>query len=104
MEAGITPPPVGQQERTLLAWRRTSLALVGAALVALHLAITQGSISAIVAALVCVGFALATVLESQLAYNSSADSPRSPAVVLLLNLLCIASLAAVGIVFALSQS
>ena len=38
----MSGPPAGQQERTLLAWRRTSLALVGTSLVALHLAITQG--------------------------------------------------------------
>ncbi|MEI6373204.1 MAG: DUF202 domain-containing protein [Actinomycetes bacterium] len=99
----MSGPPAGQQERTLLAWRRTSLALVGTSLVALHLAITQGSVNAIVAAFVCVGFGLATALESQLAYSSSADVPRSPAVILLLNLLCIASLAVVGISFAVSQ-
>jgi len=36
----MSGPPAGQQERTLLAWRRTSLALVGTSLVALHLALT----------------------------------------------------------------
>ena len=101
----MNPPPAGQQERTLLAWRRTSLALVGASLVVLHIAVSERSAHATVASLVCVGFALATVLESQFAHggSDSATRPRSPALILVLNFLCIASLAVVGIVFAVSQ-
>jgi uncharacterized membrane protein YidH (DUF202 family) len=70
--------PGAQPERTLLAWRRTSLSLVAAALVALHLAQVSGSALAVAAAVLCLVLALATVAESQYAHGNHAESMASP--------------------------
>ena len=70
--------PGAQPERTLLAWRRTSLSLVVAALVAIHLAQVSQSVVALVAAVLCLVLALATVAESQYAHGNHTAAMSDP--------------------------
>ena len=94
-----------QPERTLLAWRRTALALAGAAAVGVHLAVVRLSPAAMIMALLCLVLSLALVAESQLALGSHHEAlarPRPAFRLLVTCASCIVALAATGLALALT--
>ncbi|SDX90240.1 protein of unknown function [Micromonospora pattaloongensis] len=54
-----------QPERTRLAWRRSALALTGVTVLALRLAITRGTLGALLAAATLLGWATLVVVGSR---------------------------------------
>ena len=94
-----------QPERTLLAWRRTAIALSAAAAVGVHLAVVRLSPAAIATSILCLVLALALVAESQRALGNHLESlarPRPAFVLLTTCASCVIALAATGVALAIT--